>query len=66
MRGAVARKRLIPPIGLSQCYGAVEQYTEVGFREDSAFLLILKNLALFQEHDSLYLRWNFVNVVRDQ
>ena len=66
MRWAVPRQRLIPPIGLGQCYGAVEQSTKVGFCEDSAFVPILKNLSLLQEHDSLYFRRNLVDMVRHQ
>jgi hypothetical protein len=60
------KERLIPPIGLSQCDRAGEQCTEVGICEDSAFVPILENLALLQEHDSFYFRWNLMDVVRDQ
>src|SRR5215510_7964835 len=66
VRGTVSRQRLIPPIGLSQCDRAIEQYAEVGVCENSAFVPILKNLALLQEHDTVYLRRDLKNVVRHQ
>ena len=66
MRYAVPWQSLIPAIGLSQGYRAVEQHTEVGFCEDRTFLPILKNISLLQEHDTLNFRRNLVNVVRHQ